>query len=111
MLEQALAIAPDHAVANGELGILYRERGDFAAAEAAYRRAIAAAPGYALAHYNLGILLDLYLGRQSEALECYETYQALIAGSDAEVGVWIADLRRRLGLPAGGVQVAQENGG
>lgn len=109
-LNQALAIAPDHAAANNELGVLYRERGEFAEAERAYRRAIDGNPTYALAHYNLGVLLDLYLKREAEALEQYEAYQSLTPASDEEVGRWIVDLRRRLGLPAAPEQVAQENG-
>jgi tetratricopeptide (TPR) repeat protein len=109
-LETAIGIAPDHAIANSELGILLRESGEFAAAEAAYRRAIAADPDYALAHYNLGVLLEVYLRRESEALEQFETYQALLSAPDAEVGRWVVDLRRRLGVPAEPLQVAQEGG-
>jgi tetratricopeptide (TPR) repeat protein len=109
-LDAALAIAPDHPAANNELGILHRERGEFSEAEAAYRRAIEAEPGYALAHYNLGVLLDLYLKREAEALEQYEIYQSLAASADEEVGRWIVDLRRRLGVPAEPERVAQENG-
>ena len=109
-LGRALEIAPGHAVANNELGVLYREQGEFGQAEAAYRRAIAGDPEYALAHYNLGVLLDLYLRRETEALEQYEIYQALLPEPDSEVGRWVVDLRRRLGLPADTVQVAQEDG-
>ena len=108
-LERALALAPDHPVANNEQGVLHREHGEFAAAEAAYRRALEADPTYALAHYNLGVLLDLYLKRESEALEHYEAYQSLTQSPDENVGLWIVDLRRRLGLPAEAERVAREN--
>lgn len=108
-LNRALAIAPDHPAANNELGVLYRERGEFAEAEAAYRRAIEGNPNYALAHYNLGVLLDLYLKRDAEALDEYEAYQSLADSPDEEVGRWILDLRRRLGLPAEPEQVARES--
>ena len=107
-LEQALALAPDHPAANNELGVLARQRGQFAEAETAYRRAIEADPAYALAHYNLGVLLDLYLRREGEALEHYETYQALVPAPDDEVGRWVVDLRRRLGISDG--RVAREVG-
>lgn len=109
-LAQALAIAPNHAAANNELGMLARKRGEFAEAEAAYRRAIASDPGYSLAHYNLGVLLDLYLRRESEALEQYEAYQALVPSPDEEVGRWVVDLRRRLGMSGETARVAQEVG-
>ena len=109
-LSAALRIAPEHAAANNELGVVLRERGEFAEAEAAYRRAIAGDAGYALAHFNLGVLLDLYLKRESEALTHYETYQSLVPEPDPEVALWIVDLRRRLGLPAETVQLAQEDG-
>jgi tetratricopeptide (TPR) repeat protein len=109
-LGQALAIAPEHPAANNQLGMLLRERGEFAAAESAYRRALAREPDYALAHYNLGVLLDLYLHRNDEALGHYERYQTSAAVPDAAVGLWIADLRRRLGMTPGAEQLAQEDG-
>lgn len=109
-LSSALAIVPDHPVANSELGVLLRERGDFEAAEAAYRRAIEGDPSYALAHYNLGVLYDLYLKREADALEQYETYLSLMAEPDPEVQRWVVDLKRRLGIPTETAQVAQENG-
>lgn len=109
-LAQALAISPNHPAANNQLGMLERERGDFTAAEAAYRRALAQAPDYALAHYNLGVLLDLYLYRNDEALIHYESYQALSLQPDPTVDLWVADLRRRLGVPPEDSQLAQEDG-
>lgn len=109
-LEQALEIAPDHPAANNEIGMLARQRGDFDEAEAAYRRAISSDPGYALAHYNLGVLLDLYLRREAEALEQYEAYQALVPAPDEEVGRWVVDLRRRLGIADETARVAREVG-
>lgn len=107
-VQRALAIDPMHAEANNQLGILLREKGDFAAAEEAYRRAIESRPEYVLAAYNLGVLLDLYLHRQSEALVYYEQYQSSLAEPDATVGRWIIDLRRRVGAQDdGAARVAQ----
>jgi tetratricopeptide (TPR) repeat protein len=97
-LERALAIDPAHVAANNQFAILLREQGRFEEAEQAYRRALQSDPSYALAYYNLGVLLDLYLGRQSEALEYYEQYQSLLEEPDQQVGRWIVDLRRRLGV-------------
>ena len=109
-LERALAIEPAHAAAANQLGILSRRQGKFAEAEDAYRRAIDADPAYALAHYNLGVLLDLYLHRPAEALEQYEHYQDLLAEPDQQVGRWIIDLRRRLGVTDDASRVAREDG-
>jgi tetratricopeptide (TPR) repeat protein len=108
-LERALSVAPGHAAANTQLGILLREDGKFEEAEAAYRRALATEPDHALAHYNLGVLLDLYLRRTAEALEHYEAYQATLAEPNETVARWIIDLRRRVGN-GGAARVAQEDG-
>jgi tetratricopeptide (TPR) repeat protein len=109
-LERALAVAPNHPAANNQLGMLERERGEFTAAEVAYRRALAQAPDYALAHYNLAVLLDLYLYRNEEALRHYEAYQALTLEPDPTVDLWVADLRRRLGVAPEDTQLAQGDG-
>jgi Tfp pilus assembly protein PilF len=108
-LDRVLAIEPNHAAANTELGILLREQGEFAAAEEAYRRALDADPNHALARYNLGVLLDIYLRRPAEALEQYEAYQGSLAEPNEIVGRWIIDLRRRTGN-SGTASVAQEDG-
>jgi tetratricopeptide (TPR) repeat protein len=108
-LDRALAIDPEHAAANNQLGILLREEGRFAEAEQAYRRALAADPSHALAHYNFAVLLDIYLRRTSEALEHYEAYQGLLTEPNETVGRWIIDLRRRVGNGADSARVAQED--
>ncbi|MGI9257603.1 MAG: tetratricopeptide repeat protein [Gammaproteobacteria bacterium] len=108
VLQLALDLHPEHPAANNQLGILRRSQGRFADAEAAYERAIAADPDYALAYMNLGILLDVYLRRPADALENYESYQALLTEPDRAVAGWIVDLRRRLDVPAEPQRVAQE---
>jgi tetratricopeptide (TPR) repeat protein len=108
-LDLALGVDAGHAAANTQLGILLRENGEFAAAEAAYRRALGTDPDHALAHYNLGVLLDIYLRRPAEALQHYEAYQATLSEPNETVGRWIIDLRRRVGNGEG-ARVAQGDG-
>ena len=67
--EKAIAISPvPQALSN--MGALYHERGDFARAVDAYRRAIEQRPNAAATHRNLGDSL-LRLGRGGEALAAY----------------------------------------
>ena len=67
--ERAIAISPvPQALSN--MGALYHERGDFARAVDAYRRAIEQRPNAAATHRNLGDSL-LRLGRTAEALASY----------------------------------------
>lgn len=93
----ALEADPAHAIAHAELGIVLRRQGRFTEADDAYRAALELDPGYALAWRNRGVLLDLYLGRPAEALECYERYLALVGGAEADeqVARWVAELRLR----------------
>ncbi len=93
----ALEVAPGNAIAHAELGIVLRRQGRFAEADAAYQAALELDPDYALAWRNRGVLLDLYLGRPAEALECYERYLQLVGGLDADeqVARWVAELRLR----------------
>lgn len=96
-LDRALSLAPNHPVALNEMGILYRKTGKFDAARDHYQRALAIYPSYHFALRNLGVLCDLYLEDLTCALENYERYAEIVT-DDSEVGIWIADIRNRLGL-------------
>lgn len=62
------------------LGVYYRHAGEYAKAEACYRRALELEPSYASPHRNLAILLDK-TGRHAEAAEEEKIYLEMTAAS------------------------------
>jgi tetratricopeptide (TPR) repeat protein len=103
LFESAVARWPDFAPGQHQLGVLLRNQGEFAAADAAYARALAADPNYALVYYDRAVLNEIYLQRPEVALQNYEKFQQLQSIADGQVARWIEDLRRRTGAtqPAG----------
>jgi tetratricopeptide (TPR) repeat protein len=95
-LKKALAINPDHPVANNEIGLLYRRTGRFPEAKMSYERALVKYPSFQPARKNLAILCDLYMRDLECALNNYQLY-SLAVPNDKTVGIWIADLQKRLG--------------
>ena len=93
-LEKAVQVNPDQAVFHNHLGIIYRQQGQFNKARDEYDKAIALDATYASPVLNLGILNDLYLQDRKRALVLYDQYLA-IAGGDAAVTKWVADLKNR----------------
>ena len=98
-LEQAVKLSPKQPVYLNQLGITYRQLGQFDKARDAYERSIAADAEYAPATLNLGILNDMYLGDAKRAAELYDRYLALSPGGDAVVTKWIAELKYRKTAP------------
>jgi tetratricopeptide (TPR) repeat protein len=68
---KVLDFQPNHAAAHINLGTLYYNRQDFAAAEKHYRAALQADPRYALAYFDLGNVLD-ETGRVQEGIKTYK---------------------------------------
>jgi Flp pilus assembly protein TadD len=93
-LEKAVLVSPKQAIFHNQLGIAYRQQGQFVKARDAYEKAIALDAAYASPVLNLGILNDLYLQDRKRALVLYDQYLAM-AGGDAAVTKWVADLKNR----------------
>jgi tetratricopeptide (TPR) repeat protein len=97
-LKTALELVPHHPVASNEYGLLLRKSGRFQEAREIYEQALASFPDYYPIRRNLGILCDLYLNDPECALKQFETYSEGMP-ADAQVKIWIAELRMRLGRP------------
>ena len=95
-LKKALAINPDHPVANNEYGLVYRRTGRFAQAKAIYEKTLERSPSFLPTRKNLAILCDLYMKDMECALKNYQVYSQAFP-NDKAVGIWIADLQKRLG--------------
>ncbi len=97
-LKTALELVPNHPVASNEYGLLLRKAGRFKEAREVYEKALAGFPDYLPVHRNLGILCDLYLNDPECALKQFEIYSEKTP-ADAQVKIWVAELRMRLGRP------------
>jgi Flp pilus assembly protein TadD len=93
--EAAVRASPKQPVYLNQLGVAYRQQGQFDKAREAYEQAISLAPDYAAPMLNLGILNDLYLDDGARALELYERYLLLTPAGDATVSKWVVELKSR----------------
>ena len=91
---KALRLDIGHAVANNELGLLYRKTGRFNAAKTVYQNALIKNPDYLPVRKNLGILCELYLHDFECALEQYRAYLEY-APDEETVARWTAELKQR----------------
>lgn len=92
----ALQLVPGHPVACNQYGLLLRKTGRFEEARKIFEQALERFPDYYPVYKNLGILCDLYLNDLESALAHYESYSQAMP-EEAQVKLWIADLRNRLG--------------
>jgi tetratricopeptide (TPR) repeat protein len=75
-LEKALAIKPDYAEAQCNLGNTLKDLGQLEAAVKSYEQALAIKPDYAEAHCNIGVTLN-ELGQLEAAVKSYEQALAI----------------------------------
>lgn len=94
---KVLELETRHAPAHINLGTLYYNRQDFAAAERHYRTAVEIDPRYALAHFDLGNVLD-ETNRVQEAITAYTTAIRL-APTYADAHYNLALAYERMGQP------------
>lgn len=94
-LKAALAINPEHPVANNEYALLYRKTGRYDEARQLYERVVSRYPEFMPVRKNFGILCELYLNDASCALAQYEEYSQANP-EDEDVKLWIAALKQRL---------------
>lgn len=95
VLLMAVEIENTHPIANNELGLIFRKTGRFNEAKLTYERILSEHPNYLPAVKNLGVLCEIYLHDFECALTQFEEYLKYYP-DDKTVGIWVADLKRRL---------------
>ena len=93
--KEAITRNANNVTALNQLGILLREKKDFAGARAQYEAALLVNKNHLNAHLNLGILCDIYLQDKPCAMLHFKAYLAL-NGDDEAVKNWVIDLKEQL---------------
>lgn len=93
-LEAARALSPQDPAVADQLGVAYRQAGRFNDAAAAYRAAIAIDAALSRPHRNLCVLLDLYLGKTTDAIGEAELARAN-GGDEKLLTGWITEMKQR----------------
>jgi cellulose synthase operon protein C len=78
-----------------QLGILYRQQGQFEKARQAYESAMADDPKSGLPVLNLAILFDIYLGEPERALTLYQRCLELLPADAVSLNRWAAEIKGR----------------
>jgi tetratricopeptide (TPR) repeat protein len=97
LLQKALAIQPNWAIAHYNLGLIYKMSGEFSKAIAAYREAIRIQPHYPEAHQNLGVVY-LKLGQVPESLAAFQGAVLQYQQSDPAEALSLQQKLNELGL-------------
>jgi len=92
---KAVNIELTNPVANNQLGLLYRKKGQFDNAKKAYTNALTEYPDYLPIIKNLGILCELYMRDLPCALKQYEHYLSL-QPDNKTMKIWVADVSKRI---------------
>ncbi len=82
-IQRALALRPNTAQYINSLGTLYVKLGDRAQAVASFERAVTLLPNYPMARFNLAEAYELV--NVKRAISEYETYLALVEGSEEDL--------------------------
>ena len=98
-MQAALERQPAQPALLNQLGIAQRQQGQFAAARAAYEKAIALDPAAVEPQLNLGILLDVYLGDAARAQALYQRCRELSPADAAVLDKWLAEIKTRKPTP------------
>jgi tetratricopeptide (TPR) repeat protein len=93
--ENAVKASPRQPVFFNQLGISYRQQGQFSKAREAYEAALALDSNHAAATLNLAILFDLYIGDTSRALALYQRCLELTPNDAPTLNRWLAELKSR----------------